>query len=267
MQPKLKPIVSAALLNKFRTTPNLPVGSWYLITAVTLCVLNRPFELPAVWNYALANSAIPGSDTEDYVRKQYQTEKLGTPQDIISAREDGRETALQIARRIREGLLKSAIIGGLPKAINALHTFRQCTPGHLQSDPNASPTGRRSELQQPATALLTRGADFFDNTYGKISRRVSSNLANSYDDLGLTAQLLYSYILSNTKVLTAKETSFVLIAGLIPQDVNPQLKGHLKGAVNNGATLEEVRAVRSIVLELVELHGVDWDRREPVAKI
>ena len=153
------------------------------------------------------------------------------------------------------------------QAINALHTFRQCTPGHLQSDPSLSPTGRRSELQQPATALLTRGADFFDNTYGKISRRVSSNLSSSYDDLGLTAQLLYSYILSNTKVLTAKETSFVLIAGLIPQDVNPQLKGHLKGAINNGATLEEVRAVRSIVLELVELHGVDWDRREPVAKI
>jgi hypothetical protein len=39
------------------------------------------------------------------------------------------------------------------------------------------------------------------------------------EDLGLTARLMYGYILSNTNVLTAAETSFVLIAGLIPQDV------------------------------------------------
>lgn len=44
------------------------------------------------------------------------------------------------------------------------------------------------------------------------------------EDLGITARLMYGYILSNTSVLTAVESSFVLIAGLIPQDVNPQLK-------------------------------------------
>jgi hypothetical protein len=35
------------------------------------------------------------------------------------------------------------------------------------------------------------------------------------EDLGLTARLMYGYILSNTNVLTAAETSFVLVAGLI----------------------------------------------------
>ena len=39
------------------------------------------------------------------------------------------------------------------------------------------------------------------------------------EDLGLTARLMYGYILSNTNVLTAAESSYVLIAGLIPQDV------------------------------------------------
>ena len=59
------------------------------------------------------------------------------------------------------------------------------------------------------------------------------------EDLGLTARLMYGYILSNSAVLTPAESSFVLIAGLVPQDVNPQLKGHLKGALNNGASVEE----------------------------
>ncbi len=39
------------------------------------------------------------------------------------------------------------------------------------------------------------------------------------EDLGITARLMYGYVLSNTSVLTAAETSFVLLAGLIPQDV------------------------------------------------
>lgn len=40
------------------------------------------------------------------------------------------------------------------------------------------------------------------------------------EDLGLMARLVYGYILSNTDVLTPAETSFVLIASLIPQDVS-----------------------------------------------
>ena len=42
------------------------------------------------------------------------------------------------------------------------------------------------------------------------------------EDLGLTARLMYGYILSNLRVLNAKETSLVIVAGLIPQDVSLQ---------------------------------------------
>lgn len=41
----------------------------------------------------------------------------------------------------------------------------------------------------------------------------------------------------------------VVLACLIPQDVNPQLKGHLVGALNNGATEDEVKAVRDVVIK------------------
>lgn len=50
--------------------------------------------------------------------------------------------------------------------------------------------------------------------------------------------------------------SWAIIAGLIPQDVNPQLKGHLKGAVNLGAGAGEVRAVRRVVLGVCEAAGM-----------
>ncbi len=38
--------------------------------------------------------------------------------------------------------------------------------------------------------------------------------------------------------------------------VKPQLKGHLKGALNGGATVEEVKAVRNIVIEICEASGM-----------
>ena len=44
------------------------------------------------------------------------------------------------------------------------------------------------------------------------------------EDLGLVARLMYGYILSNTRILSASESSFVLIAGLIPQDVRPEIE-------------------------------------------
>ncbi|KAK8058711.1 hypothetical protein PG994_009159 [Apiospora phragmitis] len=92
-------------------------------------------------------------------------------------------------------------------------------------------------------------------------------------DLGLTARLVYGYLLSNTRVLSANETSFVLIAGLIPQDVT---QGHLRGALNNGATVEEVRAVRAIAVAICEAFGMErlaeevvggWGWRDEVANV
>ena len=43
------------------------------------------------------------------------------------------------------------------------------------------------------------------------------------EDLGLMARLMYGYVLSNSNILSPAETSFVLIASLIPQDVRPHL--------------------------------------------
>ena len=40
------------------------------------------------------------------------------------------------------------------------------------------------------------------------------------------------------------------------QQVNPQLKGHLKGALNNGATVDEIKAVRAVVIKICEASGM-----------
>jgi hypothetical protein len=72
----------------------------------------------------------------------------------------------------------------------------------------------------PSSQILQRGQNFFDALYGKVAKRVMGQMDRSgTEDLGIAARLMYGYILSNTNVLTPAETSYVLIAGLIPQDV------------------------------------------------
>lgn len=83
-----------------------------------------------------------------------------------------------------------------------------------------SPTGRAAELEGSQKLILDRGQRFFDRVYGKISTRVMGQMDNcGTEDLGIMARLMYGYLLSNTKVLSEAESSYCLIAGLIPQDV------------------------------------------------
>lgn len=160
---------------------------------------------------------------------------------------------------VRAGKEKLILGGG--KSINALLALKPHTPPSLLDAPlSRSPTLRPTDVSsRPLSHTLHRGAHFFGATYGKVARRVLAQMDGSgTEDLGVVARLMYGFVLSNTNVLSAVETSWVLIAGLVPLDVNPQLKGHLKGAVNHGARLEEVRAVREVVVGICERAGVRW---------
>lgn len=76
--------------------------------------------------------------------------------------------------------------------------------------------------------ILARGQALFDRVYGKVSNRVMGQMDRcGTPDLGLAARWMYGGILSGGHtlhdVLSPVETSFVLIAGLIPQDVRTSL--------------------------------------------
>ncbi|EON63315.1 hypothetical protein W97_02542 [Coniosporium apollinis CBS 100218] len=237
----LPAVLTPSLLSSIRAHPHLPQHTWYFIAGVTLSVLNRPDEIPKVFSYALEHGVDAAHDKE------------------LGQKELAHAEQLRIARKLRESLVKSAAIVGLPKTINALLSLKSATPPSLHDEPMAySPSARIVEVyDMPSSQILQRGQRFFDKVYGKVSKRVMGQMDRSgTEDLGVVARLMYGYLLSNTRVLSPMESSFVLLAGLIPQDVNPQLKGHLKGALNNGATVEEVRAVREIVIRICEASGM-----------
>lgn len=107
------PLATHNLLSSFHHHPALPKHTFYFIASVAFSILNRPEEIPRVWNYALSEVAIRGSAEEEYVQKELAG---GCPPEVG-------ESALTIHRKIREALLKSAAIGGLPKVCMLLFPF------------------------------------------------------------------------------------------------------------------------------------------------
>lgn len=272
MSPALPQIVTPALLTAIKKTPNLPSHTWYFVAVTALSILNRPDEVTKVYTNAIGHTLDRNQQERHGKFSHRQSHQHKEP--ILSAEEQ-----LRISRRIREALIKSAAIAGLPRAINSLLALKAITPPHLIDEPMGySPTSRPVDIYDvPSSQILHRGQVFFDKVYGKVSKRVMSQMDRSgTEDLGLTARLIYGYILSNTNVLSPAETSFVVISALIPQDVNPQLKGHLKGALNGGATIEEVKAVRDVVLQICKAAGMrklgdgeidGWGWRKEVANL
>ncbi|ANZ73327.1 BA75_00376T0 [Komagataella pastoris] len=233
--------------------------SWFLISIVALNICNLPEEIPKVYHYALELYANNGSPTIQTAERSLKTCQALIDRRTVSL-EFQHDTDLtrqkHVTSRVREALLKSAALGGLPKCINSMMLLKEATPLSLRE----TAVKRDFLLSEEAVkAERERGRQFWNSVYGKISNRVMGQMNTAYPDLWqYTFNHVYAPLLSFTDVLSIKETSLVVISCLIPQDVNPQLKGHLKGAVNNGCTLEEIRDARLLTIQLSNWCGVKW---------
>lgn len=315
-------------------------STWYLVACACLTVINQPGEIPKVYHFALRQQLLEYSSEAGLMTDKYM---LALAQDSISSSakyedltavgvnlpdvlipylyydklplaykfskgDDIHATQVNISLKMREVILKSSALSGLPKAINALTILKSVTPTLMK--PSGQPVRRlHVQLGHVASSLLVeedvvgtkfenddkgckdtidgpispvsvnsnqihsdlvRGSGFWEAIYTKISSRVKRQMLMAYPDLWYHAyHHIYSPLLSFTDILNAKETSMCVVASLIPQDVNPQLKGHLKGAMNVGATKEELNEVRALVFDLCDwTGGIRWTGgKESVAKL
>ncbi|GMG28777.1 unnamed protein product [Ambrosiozyma monospora] len=261
-------VLTSQRLLKLATTPYLQ-DYWYLIATVTLTVCNQPHDIPKIYHYALhlkQNPTIqPTSQLYEDVNQiisKYQDLNSKSPHPHYSPYV-GLSTSKQaelfaISEKFRESILKASALAGLPKSINSMMKLKEVTPAQfkpLETHANRTPP---STIEQ-YNAIQQRGQLFWSKIYNKVSRRVINQLNSSYPDLwNHTIANVYSPLLSYTGILDPVETSIIVVSCLIPQDVNPQLKGHLKGALNNGVDLEVIRAVRQMSMDISSWCGVTW---------
>lgn len=247
---------------------------WYLLAAVTFSVCNQPQEIPKVYHYAMMlNSDTEKNDlsrladrTIDMLRNE--AVKLRTSIDETYPRPSSLQK--QLTERFREAFIKSGPLGGLPKAINVLTQLKEVTPTALippvsEIDPFQAATGSQplylnlGRARENSESTTKRGIDHWNHIYSKVSKRVVNNLNSTSPDLWYyTLVHVYGPLLSYDEILSAQETSLIIIASLVPLDVNPQLRGHLKGAVNIGCDVETVEAARNLAIMVSQWCGVSW---------
>ena len=90
------PILTADLMNSIREHPTLAPHTWYIIAATTLTTLNRPDEVARIYEHAItfgSKSTVSGTEHEEQ---------------------------LTILRRMREALIKTSAVVGVPKVCVAL---------------------------------------------------------------------------------------------------------------------------------------------------
>lgn len=248
---------------------------WYLVAAATFSVCNEPQELPKLYYYVIMSTQLNknnNSNDMELAKKAidiFQYKPHMVKEKVNSLYLESTDLQRYITNRFREALLKTSILGGLPKAINALMELKNIVPDSLQHESlhiskletsldTLFQCTKRS-VDKSINSTVARGMNHWNLIYDKVSEKVINNLNSSYPDLWYyTMAHAYGPLLSFESLLNAQETSYIIIASLIPQDVNPQLKGHLKGAINVGCDKMTVEAVRSMSIMIAKWCGINW---------
>lgn len=132
-----------------------------------------------------------------------------------------------------------------------------------------------SNPKETTEVLTKNGQEAFNKTYGDTAEATQEKFKNIYPDFGLqmlsyiynlhlNASLLeyysimvaYGIVYGVEKVFPLKENSYAIISSLIPSDMPTQTAWHLQGAMNNGATYEQVVAVRQISINVTEASDI-----------
>ncbi|EIN03557.1 hypothetical protein PUNSTDRAFT_93915 [Punctularia strigosozonata HHB-11173 SS5] len=220
----LYPSTSSASTSPSRAVVDSP---WYVAAAVAYSAANRPEAVPRVFEYVLA--------------------KVDEPAE-----------RLRLARKLRDALFKSGIIGGYPKAINGMVALSEATPDELRDKEPLR------DMKESKEGWFARGEAFFGETYGETAKGTSALLNKISPDFGyFCIGPAYGFVYSFEDILSKAETSYMMISGLVAIDCPRQINWHLSGAVRNGATVEQTKAIRQIAMEVAQRCGVSWQGEVP----
>ncbi|HEX5438613.1 MAG TPA: carboxymuconolactone decarboxylase family protein [Gemmatimonadaceae bacterium] len=161
-------------------------------------------------------------------------------------------------RWIEELMLQSYLFVGMPRALNAAREWRHVSPSPAPAADEGTDYGHAGEWK-------TRGERTCAAVYGEWYERLRTNISQLHP--ALDAWMIidgYGKVLSRPGLdLRRRELCVVGVCAVTEQD--RQLHAHLRGALNVGATPEQVDAVLALAAqwsseECVEQHARIWAR-------
>ncbi len=151
---------------------------------------------------------------------------------------------------LREAILQTHLFAGYPRALNSLAAFKAAC--QKVSNPLSGEISLRSKPLEPDNLeeFRKRGRELFDDIYRESAAKVDSFANGVSPDLADWAIAVgYGRVLSRP-ILTRQQRSLCIVSSLIPLDVSPQLKGHIRGAKNTGSSTDQLWKLFDLIVKL-----------------
>ena len=164
--------------------------------------------------------------------------------------------------KLIEGLLKTGIIYGIPRVINAFRALIKALP----SPESNEITSVRDHIQVP-TSTDERGEAYMRNIFRADLDPFLATMEKYWPDLRtLVVTTIYGYYQAETSILGAITTSQLNIATLIPMDVTAEVAWHMRGLIHNGGTEEHLKMAQEIALTVCSICEVHLKNEMPKAE-
>lgn len=142
-------------------------------------------------------------------------------------------------------IVQAAPIIGIPRALHSASALQQLGV-HYQSTTTADDETTTSTSCASIEQMRTRGEQTFEQVYGRNSERVQKRLATFHPKLHdwIITSVYGSCFDSESPLVTMRERELAIVAMLaVDPCASVQLASHIRGAINVGATPQEVEAV------------------------
>ncbi|KAF2493636.1 hypothetical protein BU16DRAFT_465362 [Lophium mytilinum] len=215
---------------------SLPQDSWYIIVASALLATDGGEHFAALYKYALDQLG-PGSSSE--ARKN-------------------------VSRRLREVIIKTWTLIGLPKVFPAYYSLASAeAPGDAAADFERSE--RRANLHPDQ--VTARSQDWLKRELAEDGEAVMKSLSAN-PDLAWTIKFIqYGYFFADTSVLDTIENEFCILAALMGSGAKMAMFAHMKSLRRLGASKSEAEAFQDVVVKVAAFQGTDnssWHRFDEV---
>lgn len=151
---------------------------------------------------------------------------------------------------VREIIIQTHLFAGYPRALNGLDAFDQASEKIGLDRKKLRP--QPLEADAKSADLIQRGQALWSSVYGGNAERISSRAKSLSPDLAHWSMLHgYGSVLSRPGP-SAIQREYCVVAALIPMDAQPQLKGHVQGCLNLGATADQMWKLLGVIKILIE---------------
>ncbi|PGH17416.1 hypothetical protein AJ80_04786 [Polytolypa hystricis UAMH7299] len=207
-------------------------------------------DLEDTW-YCIAACSFAASNNGQYVADVFKDAIRNREGDFIYHR-----------HRSIEGLLKTGIIYGIPRVINAFRALVNALPSPESNEISSI----RDHIEVPAETN-ERGEAYMRNIFRADLDPFLASMDKYWPDLRtLVVTHIYGYYQSDTTILDAITTSQLNIATLIPMDVTAEVAWHMRGTIRNGGTEDQLKAAYDIALEVCDICEVHLKNEMPEAQ-